>query len=194
MSAVFEIELLLKEQLMISEVLNFIAKEGHDYEINLIQIQDDWEFCNLERLHVRSIETCDNLVKQGKIVLINGILKSLYRFGVHLWKPDQTIFAVNFWISTKGIEMLDSNYITENNSKIYSFITNKITDVLNSDTLLLCAIGSELIVSYNNEIEDIINKSKNVCEWIFADEKHFSYFNKFSKSQINGFTIYCLKA
>ncbi|MCL1810459.1 MAG: hypothetical protein FWG42_11950 [Clostridiales bacterium] len=190
MSAVFEVELLLKEQLEISEILNSIEDLG--YEINSIQIQDDWEFNNLERLRIEQIKTCDDLVKQGKIVLINGIIKSPCRFGIHLWKPEQTVFAANFWISTEGMEALDNNYITKGNHEFYTFVTNKTTSVLNKDALLFGAIGSELMVSYESDLEGIINNSKNVCEWIFADEKPYSCFDNFSKSKINGFTVYLL--
>ena len=154
MSAVFEIELLLKEQLTISEVLNFIRKEKLDCDINSIQIQDDWEFSNQKRVPVEQIVICDDLVKQGKIVMIRGVLKSLYRFGFHFWKPVETVFSANFWISTKGIEVLDNDYITRGASETCSFITNKITELLSEASLLIGAIGPELLVPCESELED----------------------------------------
>jgi hypothetical protein len=142
---------------------------------------------------VEQVGICDNSVKQGKIVLIDGVLESIYRFGFHLWRPEQFMFAVDFWISTKNIDSLDENRITKENMDIYLLVTEKITSVVSKDILLIGAIGSELIFSHEGDLESIVNNSKNVCEWIFTEEKFYSCFDKFSKFKINGFTVYWLK-
>jgi len=194
MSAVFSIKLLLKEQLTIPEIVSFIKKENTNCEIDLIETHDDWEFSNEKRLSVGQIEDCDSLIRQGKMVRIYGVLESLFQFSMFLYKPAQTIYATSFGISTKGIEMLDNDYITQDNKEVYSFITNKITTTINKDILLVGAIGSELTLFYESSFEDILKESYGACEWIFPDEKPYSYLDKYSKSQVNGFTIYCLKA
>ena len=119
-------------------------------------------------------------------------MRSSYCFGISFEIIEREKYAINFWISTKNIDVLDSNYITKDNVDIYSMLSQQLTNILSKDFLILCGIGSEILVNDKGDNENIVNSSSNVCEWIFPYDKPYKLLDRYEKNIINTFTVYSL--
>ncbi len=193
MSAVFEISLLYKKRVSLCEIINNINSIQFVCDIEKIEVIDNWQYENEQTIRKNELNQIQRLISEGKIILIEGQINLMHQFGISLSITDQDNFNIEFWISTKGVEELDSNYITNANAHIYNFLVEKLTKILNKDYLVFCGIGSETIVSCNEIDEVDLNKSKNICMWIFPTEKRIRLLEKYSKDTVNNFIIYKLR-
>ena len=126
-----------------------------------------------------------SLMKEGKI-------NSIHQFGISFSVTDQDNFNIEFWISTKEINELDSSYIMNTNLYIYDLLLKKLTQFLKKKYLIFCSIGSETVLSCNEIDEVDISKSKNVCMWIFPTDKNIQALERYSKNTVNEFIVYRL--
>lgn len=195
MPAVFEIHLIYKNSISIEKVLDLLKKEDVSYLIDSIECMDNWEYDNHQKLKKDFIKDIDILIqKQKKIFLIEGLLNAKNRFGIYVSKGNENQYLFDFWISTEGIEQLDSNYITKENMDIYERLKTQLTIYLDAKLLVLCGIGSEVLIVEALQPKDIIAQSKNVCMWISPKEICDSEPSNYQKEIANGFFVYLLKS
>ena len=118
----------------------------------------------------------------------------MYRFGINFSRGEEIQYCLDFWITTKGLEQLDSNYITDDNIELYEKLKYHLITYGNRELLVLCGIGSEITMPESARVEDIVAKSKNICMWILPSEKFDATLDRFNKETYNGFFVYSLKA
>lgn len=193
MSAVFEISLLYKKRVSLCEIMNNINSTEFSCDIEQIEAIDNWQYENEQVIRKNELNRIQKLISEGKIIIIQGKANAIHRCGISFSVTEQDNFNIEFWISTKEIEELDSSYITDANAHIYNVIVEKLTEILNRKYLVFCGVGSETVISYN-EIDEIdISNSKNICMWIFPTDKYIQGLEMYSKDIVNNFTIYKLK-
>jgi hypothetical protein len=75
-------------------------------------------------------------------------------------------FISNLWFDTSSIPYLDVGYINTTNKAIYDNITHVIREKMSKYEILAVAIGVEMYVNENTNIEIMIRDSSNVSRWI----------------------------
>lgn len=192
MSAVFEVSLLYKKRVSLCEVINNINSTRFSCDIEKIEVIDNWQYENERIIRKNEFNQIQKLISEGKIVIIEGKINSIHQFGISFSVTDQDNFDIEFWISTKEINELDSSYITNTNLYIYDLLLKKLTQFLNKKYLIFCSIGSETVLSCNEIDEVDISKSKNVCMWIFPTDKNIQALERYSKNTVNDLIVYRL--
>jgi hypothetical protein len=192
MSAVYEICLLCEKQIPFTALLAKTKEYKVPFHIESVESMDDWMYTNCEKHH-----TCDNneieaLITHNQIVRIRGKFDSKHWGGIDYYTETGNRFGIDIWISTKCINVLDADGITPKNQHIYSCLVRYITNFIKEYSILVCAMGSELIMKYYSQVETIIENSDNVGMWILPKEYICEKLKYYQKCWKEGYYIYSL--
>jgi len=86
--------------------------------------------------------------------------------GIHIRMVGDEVFELCYWNNTKDFEQLDKDNIGRDNKYYYKMIINKLINKFFSRDLIIAGVGVETVIQYKNNIQDIIDFSKNVALWI----------------------------
>ncbi len=191
MSAIFEINLIYKKHILVEEVLNLIKNNCISYSISNINIMDNWQYEKFFSYEKYPFNELDLLILENKIISIEGILDLVHRFGVNFYKINNEMYSIEFWISTKKLEKLDSNYINKDNINIYIEIIRIIIKILSRESLIVCMIGSELLIKKMDSLKEILLNSKNVSIYFLNSNINLK-IKDYNKISLEGFNLYYL--
>ncbi|KWX81031.1 hypothetical protein AMQ84_01345 [Paenibacillus riograndensis] len=170
MSAKFNIIIFTKNVIDLNWLLGVVKVKGLNANINEIESVENWEFEDLQ------IHACENdtkeilgLLEEGRIISIIGEVNS-NKFAVMLSKIEN-IYEIRVSLDTKHIVYLDSDMLDELTQPIYDEVSNILLSSEMVDSLLISALGVEVIVDYYDDFQKMNLNSYNVVRWVFGTHK-----------------------
>jgi len=190
MSAAFEVTIMCSEIISFNVIKN--ALNNYKFEINEIEVIDDWQYNNQKKMQKALFFEIDELINNNKIVLIGGTLNCIHNCGITAFMHESGAYCVTFWFSTKEMKSLDCDFISSENVEIYDNLTKIIIETVDYNKLIFCGIGPELFMPNCIYISDVILNSKNVCRWIISNSKKINLPNSYKKDIHNQFLVYSI--
>lgn len=190
MSAVFEVELLYKKLVSIFKILEGMKCAKITYNIDTVETIDSWEWENHQKIHRWEESLIEESVSMGKIVLLGGVIKEKYKFGMNFSKLKEHKFQIGFWISTEHLPQLDSSWVNAENKEIYDKLIEEMTRQLEKEQWIACSMGTELVVEEEKKLEDMIEDSHNVCVWILPEKNSAVVLKEYEGKRLNTYQIY----
>lgn len=190
MAAVMDLNILCKKNVQFEELFDILKNEFNlDIKVDNIEVMDNWKYENV--INISYVNNIYHYIEANKIGSIELNILSKWRAGCQLQKIND-VYLINMWINTKDLDYLDSYTINEENEYIYEFITSTIIKLVNKYNIILASIGVETMFTYNEEINEIINKSENITRWIIPNmyEKNINkcYLKEYYKPDVGVFT------
>ena len=163
MAIVLDVNILCNKILDIKLIATYLEK----YSINIDAVYsiDNWMWEN--KKEIKDFKQISNLVDSQHIVVIELNKPSTKAVGLYIEKVENH-FLYTLWINTEGYSVLDCEEVTMDNRESYRNIMQGILGLisLEKDSFVLAGIGLETDFCYENDIEDIILKSKNMLIWM----------------------------
>lgn len=127
---------------------------------------DNWEWQNQHSL--RHISETSKPLNSQKIIAVDIESKLYKSAGLYIEKEKENVFIYNFWINTEGFPELDNDSINKNNAIQYLRAYQTIGKLLKKQQIdfKVIAIGVESDIQYSDDMDNMINHSKNIIAWI----------------------------
>jgi hypothetical protein len=152
MGEVIEISILSDNDLCDELVTVILELFPGKFELDTIEIMDDWKYSNSIRL--KNLSEI-NSYKKNKIISIKYVDDQKNQIGINQ-EYIKGSFITEGWINLKE-DIGEKNYFS---------LLKKVEENLNRLTFSLCAVGQEIIVDFELPAQSIIARSHNVDLWI----------------------------
>lgn len=189
-AANFEISVLSNKIIPIKTLTNILNKRGLTFRFESLELIDNWDYENQVSLDINTdMEVATEYSIKGKIVMLSGFLEHKHRCGYTSQMLNSNMFLTGIWMSTAELTVLDTDFITKSNCNIYNPITEDIIKLNNDCQIILCGMGVETYVNFEQPLESILKTSKNVNRWIVSDRQHAMSITGFTEYKSNNLLI-----
>lgn len=185
-----DLNILCKKNIQPQELFDILMDEFNlDVKVENIDVMDNWQYENL--INLSDIDSISSYIEVNKIVNIELCISSKWIAGCQLEKIND-VYLINPWINTLNLDYVDSYTINKENEYLYELLTSTIIKIIKKYNIILTSIGVETMFKYDEDINEIINKSENVIRWIIPNmyEKNIDkyYLKKYHKLDVGVYT------
>lgn len=167
MSAKLNIVLFSKDVINIEKIIEFLKVMGLSISIQKVETIKNWDYDNLQERSFRvNTASIKNIIESGDILLLKGLVNSIYNFGLIINRVDDKVYELRCSIDTNLLKYLDKDILDSSNKSFYESISEVLLVEGIFSELLFASIGVESEIKFEKQFEDILTKSHNILRWI----------------------------
>ena len=175
MSAKFEIKIISKKCIRIDEIILTVNKYFDTCKISDSKIMDNWEYLNFTDYYLR--DDFEEVLLGNKIVTVYANINNRYDAGAQFYMNNDSFYST-LWFDTSHFSYLDTEHVNAENKVLFDNLTHIISEKNSTYDIIAVAIGIEMFVKENTDLETMMRESLNVSRWILfnIDFQHVNGF------------------